>query len=265
MTLEFPAVPGITLSGVGITLVTSFIRWRLPKIPHYISSPGIITGVGLFLVPLIQNLRLGTVVAGILALICIAFAVEWQLASPRTRNTEAVETETPTPQTSSSTEFGKTARSKNVGEGEIDPPGLQGGETHLDRITDNQPRAPKSTRSTPQISPREKKTTDEEVVMKLSGYILAGQKIQTQFIQSNNAENIQTSQEQWSKEVESYLRENVGFGRATQFATTDANPWDGQPNGRNMVGGYYWAKIVARNRVLTEIMVELERRSSQNQ
>ena len=75
-------IAGITGSGFGITLVTSFVRWRLPKIPHFISMPGIAIGVGLFVTSLIPFLRGPTVLAGIGSLALAAFAVEWQLSHP---------------------------------------------------------------------------------------------------------------------------------------------------------------------------------------
>lgn len=71
--------PAITATTLGFALVTAFIRWRLPKVPHYLSSPGVVTGLGLIVISSVSGLSNGTAATLIAALALFAFVVEWYL------------------------------------------------------------------------------------------------------------------------------------------------------------------------------------------
>jgi hypothetical protein len=74
-------IPGFSYWGFGATVVTTGIRWRFPQVPHYISTPLVVAGLGLMVMPFL-SLRLGTAASLAGAAILIAFAAEWQLAKP---------------------------------------------------------------------------------------------------------------------------------------------------------------------------------------
>ena len=95
MGLQLPHALGISIGGLGLSLVTSFVRWRFPKIPNYISSPGISIGFCLMIFPFMANLRIGTAVATALALALLVFAFEWQQNGSHGKNTEVTKTVTP--------------------------------------------------------------------------------------------------------------------------------------------------------------------------
>lgn len=63
-----------------------FVRWRFPQVPHYISFPGAAVAIGLVILLAFPGLRMGTVIAGVAALGCIAFAIEWQFARPKPKS-----------------------------------------------------------------------------------------------------------------------------------------------------------------------------------
>ena len=99
-----------------------------------------------------------------------------------------------------------------------------------------------------------------DIVDRIGIFIQEGEAMQARFMSSNDANMIKEEQFTWSQKVESYLSKNVGKAQATQFHITDANPWEGQPSGHSEAGGFHWAKIVARNRLLAQYMVEAQQR-----
>ena len=82
MVSGIPHIPGISVTGLGITVVTTFVRWRCPRMPHYLSGPGIAVGAGIIIMSFFPALRIGTLTAGLAGLGLLVFAVEWQLTKP---------------------------------------------------------------------------------------------------------------------------------------------------------------------------------------
>lgn len=77
-----PQILGINAPSLGLTIVTLFIRWRIAKVPHYVSTPGVALGAGLCFLTSIGDMRTVTIIAAIAGLALLAFAVEWQIANP---------------------------------------------------------------------------------------------------------------------------------------------------------------------------------------
>ena len=75
-------LPAVAIPGLAITLLTSFSRYRIPKVPHWVSSPGIAVGIGLLIVSSIHGLPIITSVSLIAVLVLIALAIEWCLNMP---------------------------------------------------------------------------------------------------------------------------------------------------------------------------------------
>jgi hypothetical protein len=101
----------------------------------------------------------------------------------------------------------------------------------------------------------------ESALTDLEGFIGKGRAMQDKFLADDDAAAIKANEIAWAAEVSGYLRNHVGVAEAIQFDTTDANPMDGQPSGHSETGGFYWAKILAKNRLLAQIMVQQEQRS----
>lgn len=245
MALHLPNISGISGSGLGITLVTSFIRWRLPKIPHYVASPGVAIGVGLLIMSVFPGVRIGTAIASLIAVALVAFAVEWQLAKPISR--PAAEA---TPQ--------KLPRLSGEGAGlsqGIPRSSRPSSSATLTAVRHFHAAAVTGAIANPiPLAPKTEQKVD--IVGQLDAFVREGRAIQDAFMADDDAVKVRASQEAWSAKVIAFLRANVGIARATQFEMTDANPMDGQPSGHSEVGGYQWAKIVAKNKLLTQIMVE---------
>jgi hypothetical protein len=91
-----PEVFGVSAPGLGVTLVTLFIRWRIGRVPHYISTPGVAIGIGTIVLSGIPNAHPATWAAGLVGVALLAFAVEWQISrppplKPAPTNTQAVQ------------------------------------------------------------------------------------------------------------------------------------------------------------------------------
>lgn len=99
---------------------------------------------------------------------------------------------------------------------------------------------------------------DTDAATDLAAFIDEGRDIQARFMASDDAARVKAEQEAWAQKVEKYLGAHVGHAQAVQFSITDANPWDGQPSGRSEAGGYQWAKIVARNKLLAQYLREAQ-------
>jgi hypothetical protein len=78
--MQLPA--GLSLPSVAVSFLTLFVRWRVPQVPHHISSPGFAMAMGFLVIMAFPELRLITVGAILLSLGAAAFAVEWQLSHP---------------------------------------------------------------------------------------------------------------------------------------------------------------------------------------
>src|SRR5580704_16677062 len=79
-----PQVFGINAPALGLALLTLFVRWRVARVPHYISTPGMAVGAGVLVMSSIPNVHPVTWATGLLGVALLAFAVEWQLSRPPT-------------------------------------------------------------------------------------------------------------------------------------------------------------------------------------
>jgi hypothetical protein len=68
------------LYGLGVSFVSSFVRWRFPALPKWLASGGIAFGIGLIIVALIPNTRPLAAIIGVAGLVAFAVAFELQLA-----------------------------------------------------------------------------------------------------------------------------------------------------------------------------------------
>lgn len=84
--------PLISLTGVGLSLLTLFLRWRFPTTAPWIATPGIVLAGCLILWPFVGFVRPQAYWAAAMGLALIAFGVEWQLAHPKPISQEHVET-----------------------------------------------------------------------------------------------------------------------------------------------------------------------------
>lgn len=89
----------VSSASFGLTALTSFVRWRFPKIPHYISGPGIAIGAGIFIMSFIPGLKIGTWISALGGLALLAFSVEWQLATPTKAAPQKTSAPSPAPAT----------------------------------------------------------------------------------------------------------------------------------------------------------------------
>ena len=237
--------------GLGVSIILGFARWRYPTVHRFFASAGIAIGLSLVIWSMMPFIRLGPAFLAIAGFIAIALAIEWQLAKVEPTSETAVLVPSPTrheiavpsePPITTETQLKRNA-SGNV------LPSL----------------AMKVIRRRPASTVNEEPTNahlggagNTHIVDQIGLLIEEGQAIQARFMLSDDANAIKEEQLTWSQTVEAFLAKDIGKAQATQFHVTDANPWDGQPSGRSEVGGFHWAKIVARNRLLAQYMVEAQ-------
>jgi hypothetical protein len=100
--------------------------------------------------------------------------------------------------------------------------------------------------------------TGDERTLALGRFIQAGHGLQNWFMQSEDTGEMQRREVEWASEVTTYLRSAVGEAQAIQFEVATANPMDGQPSGKSDRDGFFYARITARNRLLTQYMLQAQ-------
>ena len=239
--------------GLGVSIIFGFARWRFPTVHRFFAIAGIAVGVGLVVWSIMPSVRLGPALLAIAGFIAIALAIEWHLTSEASPPTPASLAPSPTRQEraepSEPTVTTETQITANASAKGLPSLTMQVIRKHP-ALTDN---------DGPTNAPRDGKG-EADIVDQIGVFIQEGEAIQARFMSSDDANVTKEEQLAWSQKVETYLTKNVGKAQATQFHITDANPWDGQPSGHSEAGGFHWAKIVARNRLLAQYMVEAQQK-----
>jgi hypothetical protein len=88
-------------------------------------------------------------------------------------------------------------------------------------------------------------------------FIRMGERIDTDFLASNDAQNINAAYTEWSQSIEQYLGDNLGPRFAIKFR--NAAPFFGSKVGMSNEGLGAWQHLKGRLSVLIEILSEINR------
>ena len=245
---------GRLIFGLGASLVSLFIRWLFPTAPRPLAWAGLSAGVGLVGLSWMPWVSSGPAILGLCGLTALTGAVAWQFSLPR------IEVQAVAPHQQPSDGERRPAQRAETDE--------SAGHSKPDLASHTRGDEPEAVRATtvsasalnPSVNPaRDADNVDRGTVDALAAFVAEGEEIKGRFMASDDAGAVKAEQAEWATKVQSYLATHVGKAQAVQFQITDANPMDGQPAGRSDAGGYHWAKIVARNRLLAHYMRELQR------
>jgi hypothetical protein len=97
----------------------------------------------------------------------------------------------------------------------------------------------------------------QNLLIKLAEFVQEGSTIQSNFIQTDDAQAIDQRYKEWEPKVGKFLTDNLGVTFAVQFSSVHGGA--SLPVNHSMVGGGIWAEMSSKITALNSIIQELRR------